>query len=147
MKRPWLISSAGMRLSMVLGFVLSILLIWPAIEQVRDETRVIEPFDRTNVTYCELSACGHIEGLGLEVVYPPSVVEGEYGTEVFVQVINKGRLSGEREFWAELRTSEGKFVEAMRGDLVLTDQGPQFIRFFFTGKKAEYSGLIMDFGS
>ncbi len=131
---------------MILGFILSILLIWPAIEQVRDETRVIEPFDRTNVSYCELSACGYIKGLGLEVVYPPEVVEGEFGTEVFVQVINKGRLSGERQFWAELRTKEGAFVEAMRGELVLTDQGPQLIRFFFTGPAKEFSGLVMDFG-
>jgi len=129
-----------------LGLVISILLIWPAIEQVRDETRVIQPFDRTNVSYCELSACGYIEGLGLEVVYPPEVVEGEFGTEVFVQVINRGRLTGEREFWAELRTKEGAFVEAMRGELILTDQGPQLIRFFFTGPKKEFSGLVMDFG-
>ena len=146
MKRPWLISSGGMRLSMILGLVISILLIWPAFEQVQDETRIIEPFDRTNVNYCELSACGDIEGLGLEVVYPPELVEGEFGTEVFVQVINRGRLTGEREFWAELRTQDGKFVEAMRGELFLTDQGPQFIRFFFTGKKAEFSGLVVDFG-
>ena len=135
-----------MRLSMILGLVISMLLIWPAIEQVQDETRVIAPLDRTAITYCELSDCGHIESLGLEVVYPPEVVEGEFGTEVFVQVINRGRLTGEREFWAELRTSEGKFVEAMRGELVLTDQGPQFIRFFFTGKNAEFQGLVMDFG-
>ena len=131
---------------MILGFVISILLIWPAFEQVRDETRVIQPFDRTKVTYCELSACGYIEDLGLEVVYPPKLVEGEFGTEVFVQVINKGRLSGERQFWAELRTKEGAFVEAMRGELVLTDQGPQLIRFFFTGPAKEFSGLVMDFG-
>lgn len=135
-----------MRLSMLLGFVLSILLIWPAIEQVRDETRVIQPFDRTNVTYCELSACGHIEGLGLEIIYPPTVVGGEYGTEVFVQVINRGRLTGEREFWAQLKTQEGGFVEAMRGELVLTDQGPQLIRFFFTGPESEFLGLVMEFG-
>ncbi len=135
-----------MRLSMILGLVISILLIWPAIEQVQDETRVIAPLDRTSITYCELSACGHIEGLGLEIVYPPVVSEGEYGTEVFVQVINRGRLTGEREFWAELRTSEGKFVEAMRGELVLTSKGPQSIRFFFTGTEAEFSGLVMDFG-
>lgn len=131
---------------MILGFVISILLIWPAIEQVRDETRIIDPFDRTNVNYCELAACGYIEGLGLEVVYPPEVVEGEFGTEVFVQVINRGRLTGERQFWAELRTQEGAFVEAMRGELVLTSKGPQLIRFFFTGNKAEFSGLVMDFG-
>ena len=82
----------------------------------------------------------------MEVISPPEVVEGEFGTEVFVQVINRGRLSGERQFWAELRTQEGAFVEAMRGELVLTDQGPQLIRFFFTGNEAEFSGLVMDFG-
>ena len=131
---------------MILGLVISILLIWPAIEQVQDETRVIAPLDRTSITYCELSACGHIKGLGLEIVYPPSVEEGEYGTEVFVQVINRGRFTGEREFWAELRTSEGKFVEAMRGELVLTSKGPQSIRFFFTGTEPEFSVLVLDFG-
>lgn len=131
---------------MIIGFVVSILLIWPAIEQVQDETRVIAPMDRTSITYCELSACGHIEPLGLEIVYPPVVEEGEFGTEVFVQVINRGRLTGEREFWADLRTSEGKFVEAMRGELLLTSKGPQSIRFFFTGTEAEFSGLVMDFG-
>lgn len=135
-----------MRLSMILGFVVSILLIWPAIEQVQDETRIIAPLDRTSITYCELSACGYIEGLGIEVVSLPGVVEGEFGTEVFVQVVNRGRLTGEREFWAELRTSEGKFVEAMRGELVLTSKGPQFIRFFFTGKADEFQSLVMDFG-
>ena len=131
---------------MILGFVISILLIWPAVEQVQDETRVIAPLDRTSISYCELSACGYIEDLGLEIVYPAVIEEGAYGTEVFVQVINRGRLTGEREFWAELRTQEGKFVEAMRGELVLSNQGPQLIRFFFTGKKAEFQGLVMDFG-
>ena len=131
---------------MILGFVVSILLIWPAIEQVQEETRVIAPLDRTSISYCELSACGHIEGLGLEIVDPPAVSEGDYGTEVFVQVINRGRLSGEREFWAELRTKDGKFVEAMRGFVTLTDQGPQVINFFFTGKEAEFRGLVMKLG-
>ena len=131
---------------MILGFVISILLIWPAVEQVQDETRVIAPLDRTSISYCELSDCGYIEDLGLEIVYPAVIEEGAYGTEVFVQVINRGRLTGEREFWAELRTQEGKFVEAMRGELVLSNQGPQLIRFFFTGKKAEFQGLVMDFG-
>ena len=131
---------------MILGFVVSILLIWPAIEQVQDETRVIAPLDRKSITYCELSACGHLGGLGLEIVDPPKVSEGDYGTEVFVQVINRGRLTGEREFWAELRTKDGKFVEAMRGFVTLTDQGPQVIKFFFTGKEAEFRGLVMKLG-
>lgn len=131
---------------MLAGLVISILLIYPAIQQVQDETRLIPPLDPTSVTYCELSACGEIEGLGLEVLSPAVLEEGEYGTEVFVQVINKGRLSGEREFWAQLRTKEGGFVEAMRGELVLSNKGPQQIRFFFTGKKAEFEGLVMDFG-
>lgn len=137
-----------MRLTMIAGLLISILLIYPAIQQVQDETRLIPPLDPSAVTYCELSACGYIdiEGLGLEVVYPPVIEEGEFGTEVFVQVINKARLSGEREFWAQLRTKEGEFVEAMRGELVLSNQGPQLIRFFFTGKKAEFEGLVMEFG-
>lgn len=135
-----------MRLSMILGFVLAILLIWPAARQVQEEIGTIQPLNPSSVSYCELSDCGYLEGLGLEIVAPAQLAEGEYGTEVFVRVINRGRLSGEREFWAELRGSEGGFVEAMRGELVLTGKGPQQIRFFFTGTKAEFSGLLMSFG-
>lgn len=131
---------------MIAGLLISILLVYPAIQQVQEEYRVIPPLDPQAVSYCELSSCGYIEELGLEIVYPPTLVEGTYGTEVFVQVVNKGRLFGERQFWAQLRTSEGKFVEAMRGELVLTNQGPQLIRFFFTGKKAEFQSLVVDFG-
>lgn len=131
---------------MILGLITSILLIWPAIEQVQDETRVIAPLDNKAVTYCELSSCGHIEGLGLEIVYPPLLSEGKFGTEISVQLINQGRLSGEREFWAELRDPAGNFVEAMRGVAVLSNKGPQQVRFFFTGSLAELENLVLEFG-
>ncbi len=131
---------------MIAGLLISILLIYPAIQQVQEENSLIPRLDTKAVTYCELSACGYLDTLGLEIVSPPLLEEGEFGTEVFVQVINRGRLYGEREFWAQLRTQDGAFVEAMRGDIVLTNQGPQLVRFFFTGKKAEFQGLVMEFG-
>ena len=131
---------------MILGLFISMLLIWPAYQQIRDDSRLIVPLNPKAVTYCELSDCSVIEPLGLEVVYPTKTREGAYGTEVFVQLVNRGRLTGEREFWAELRTKDGKFVEAMRGFVTLTDQGPQVINFFFTGKEAEFRGLVMKLG-
>lgn len=135
-----------MRLSMILGFVLAILLIWPASQQVQEEMGVIPPLNPSSVSYCELSACGYLKELGLEIVSPARLAEGEYGTEVFIRVINRGRLSGEREFWAELRDPAGNFVEAMRGVAVLSSKGPQQVRFFFTGSQEELENLVLEFG-
>jgi hypothetical protein len=126
---------------MVLGLLLSILLIWPAYNEVLDEERPIPQLDPTSLSYCELESCGYIEELGIEVLSPPQVSEGAYGTEVLVQVINKDRMSGSRQIWAELRSEEGKLVEGMRGELELSNKGPQFIRFFFTGQPEEFETL------
>lgn len=126
---------------MVMGLLLSILLIWPAYNQVLDEERPISQLDPTSLSYCELETCGYIEELGIEVLSPPQVSEGAYGTEVLVQVINKDRMSGSRQIWAELRSPQGKLVEGMRGELELSNSGPQFIRFFFTGQPEEFETL------
>lgn len=142
-----LLSQLGMRSIVFISLVLAIAMIAPgALQVTQDNTRTIPALDSTNITYCEVSACGYIEGLGLEVVGEPIVTEDEFGTRVSVQVVNRDRRVGQREFWAELRTQEGAFVEAMRGQLVLTDQGPQFIEFFFTGSAPEFTGLLMDIG-
>ena len=100
-----------MRLAMVMGLLLSILLIWPAYNQVLDEERPISQLDPTSLSYCELETCGYIEELGIEVLAPAEIREGAYGTEVWVQVVNKDRMSGTRQIWAELRSPEGKLVE------------------------------------
>ena len=130
-----------MRLVMVMGLLLSILLIWPAYNQVLDEERPISQLDPTSLSYCELESCGYIEELGIEVLSPPQVSESAYGTEVWVQVVNKDRRSGTRQIWAELRSPEGKLVEGMRGELELSNKGPQYIRFFFTGQPEELGTL------
>ncbi|MEY5145840.1 MAG: hypothetical protein RL224_154 [Actinomycetota bacterium] len=126
---------------MVMGLLLSILLIWPAYNQVLDEERPISQLDPTSLSYCELETCGYIEELGIEVLAPAKIREGAYGTEVWVQVVNKDRMSGTRQIWAELRSPEGKLVEGMRGELELSNSGPQFIRFFFTGQPEEFETL------
>ncbi len=126
---------------MVMGLLLSILLTWPAYNQVLDEERPISQLDPTSLSYCELETCGYIEELGIEVLAPAEIREGAYGTEVWVQVVNKDRMSGTRQIWAELRSPEGKLVEGMRGELELSNSGPQFIRFFFTGQPEEFETL------
>jgi hypothetical protein len=130
-----------MRLSVVLAILLPLLLIWPAYNQVLDEERPIPQLDPQSLSYCELETCGYIEELGIEVLAPAKIREGAYGTEVWVQVVNKDRMSGTRQIWAELRSPEGKLVEGMRGELELSNKGPQFIRFFFTGQPEEFETL------
>lgn len=126
---------------MVMGLLLSILLIWPAYIEVLDEERPVPELDPQSLSYCELESCGYIEELGIEVLSPPDVQEGAYGTEVWVPVINKDRMSGSRQIWAELRSPGGKLVEGMRGELELSNKGPQYIRFFFTGQPEEFETL------
>ncbi len=126
---------------MVMGLLLSILLIWPAYNQVLDEERPISQLDPTSLSYCELETCGYIEELGIEILAPAEIRESAYGTEVWVQVVNTDRMSGTRQIWAELRSPEGKLVEGMRGELELSNSGPQFIRFFFTGQPEEFETL------
>ncbi len=130
-----------MRLSVVLAVLLPLLLIWPAIEQVEEDLRTIPQLDPTSLSYCELESCGYIEGLGIEVLTPAEIRESAYGTEVWVQVVNTDRMSGTRQIGAELRSPEGKLVEGMRGELELSNKGPQFIRFFFTGQPEEFEAL------
>ncbi len=130
-----------MRLSVVIAILLPLLLIWPAIEQVEKDLRTIPQLDPQSLSYCELESCGYLEELGIEILTPAEVREGAYGTEVLVQVVNKDRMSGSRQIWAELRSPAGKLVEGMRGELELSNQGPQFIRFFFTGQSEEFESL------
>ncbi len=130
-----------MRLSVVLALLLPLLLIWPAIEQVEEDLRTIPQLDPTSLSYCELESCGYIEELGIEILSPAEIREGAYGTEVWVQVVNKDRRSGTRQIWAELRSPQGKLVEGMREELELSNSGPQLIRCFCTGQPEEFETL------
>jgi hypothetical protein len=141
-KKPWFLSNGGMRTMVYVCLGLAAVMVVPAAQQINeDHTRLVSVLDPANLSYCELASCSYIEELGVEVISPATYIEGEFGTEVMVQVVNIDRLVGEREVWAELRTSSGELVEGMRGLMTLSDQGPQFITFFFTGTPAEIQRL------
>ncbi len=148
-KRPWLLSPLGMRVSAVLVFAVSIAAIAPVLMQfaIEQERQSISQLDPKAITYCELEACDRIEKLaGLKINPVAEITETEYGTEVKIRVINSGRLVGEREVWAQVRTKDGALVEGMRTSLRLTDQGPQFVKFFFSGNPRELEGLRLFLG-
>ena len=147
-RRPWLLTQLGQRLAVLAVFALSILAIVPAINQVNLDTgRQVPQLDTANVSYCELSACGSIETMaGLVITDEIEISESDYGTKVRIRVINTGRLVGEREVWAQVRSQEGKLVEGMRTRLNLTDQGPQHVEFQFSGTPQELADFRVFLG-
>jgi hypothetical protein len=142
-RQPWLLTQIGQRLALVLVLALSLGTILPAIERVsRDTSRLVPQLDPANVSYCEIRACDAIEKLsGLIIADEAEVSEAEYGTKLSIRLINAGRLAGEREVWAQVRTQEGKLVEGMRTKLKLSDQGPQHLEFQFSGTPQELADL------
>jgi hypothetical protein len=147
-KRPWLLTPKGQKISLFLAFVISAVAIAPAAIQVAsDNSREIAQLDPTDVSYCELSACGEIEKIrGLVVTDEVTITEVAYGTSLRIRLINGGRLTGERDVWAQVRTLEGSMVEGMRTRLILTDQGPQHVEFQFSGKPSELANLRVFLG-
>lgn len=146
MKRPWLLTRSGQRLTMLLATLVTIALVPLAYQQIATETsRFPAPLDSTRIDYCEISSCGKIEKLaGLEVVGIEEVVPEEFGTLVRIRLINHGQLVGEREVWAELRSQEGNRIESMRGVMNLSPKGIQLLELFFTGDEAEFeSGKLL----
>lgn len=134
---------------MVISTLISILCLVPlAIQlQVEAERRVVMQLDRTDVTFCRFEDCGILDDFQqIEPLAPAVVTEGEFGTEVLIEVINHGRLEGQREVWALLRTTEGKIVEGMKIWLDLDGNGRSQIKFFFTGTKAEFEAGVLELG-
>lgn len=140
MKRPWLLTKTGQRLTMLLATVITIALIPLAVSQIETEqSRIAQTLIPGEVEYCEIANCGKIKKLaGLEVIGIESIIEEEFGTLITIRVLNHGMLVGEREVWAELRTQAGERIESMRGILQLSLKGPQLLELFFTGDKAEF---------
>ena len=148
-KRPWLLTPGGMRISLVLVFAISFAAIAPVFLQFENEQQrqMISQLDPKAITYCEVEACGQIEKLaGLTITNDIDVVEKAFGTEIQIRVVNTGRLVGEREVWAQVRTSEGNLVEGMRTSLRLTNRGPQFIKLNFSGTVAELQAFRLFLG-
>lgn len=149
MKRPWLTTQAGQRASMLLATLLSIALLIPLALQLNLESSrsSVKQLDSTNITYCELASCGELAAFQqIEPLAGARVTEGEFGTEVIVEVINHGRLNGRREVWAVLRTKEGKIVEGLKIWLELSPKGRNAMTFFFTGTAAEFNSGVLNLG-
>lgn len=148
MKRPWLLTQAGQRITMLLAILVTLLAIPLAYQQLTNETaRVPAALDPKNVDYCELEACGQIAKLaGLEVVGIEQVIEGEFGTAISIRLLNHGQLAGPREVWAELRTQSGARIESMRQIVEFSPKGIQLLELFFTGSQAEFERGVLLLG-
>jgi hypothetical protein len=143
LKRPWLITPRGQQLTMWLGVLASLLALVPLASQLQldQERAAIEQLDASSIQYCEIQSCGTLEiAGGLEITSELLLEENAFGVNAKLRVVNHGMAIGAREFWFDLRSPGGSRVEAIRGNLVLTPKGPQYIEFFFTGTSAELTG-------
>ena len=149
MKRPWLTTPRGQQLTMLLGVLVSLLALLPLSSQLAvDQNRAtIKQLELGSIQYCEVTSCGVIEiAGGLEITDQLLLEESSVGVNAKLRVINHGMALGEREFWFDLRGETGERIESMRGQLVLSAKGPQYIEFFFTGTKAEFEGASLILG-
>ena len=149
MKRPWILTPRGQRLSMLLATLLSIIALPIGINQIQSEASSSPAaLDTRSVDYCEVSTCGKIAKLaGLEVLEIESVDVGPYGILIEVRLLNHGLLEGDREVWAELRSATGGRIESMRGVVNLSPKGRQVLELFFTGsiEELESGKLLLGF--
>ena len=149
MKRPWLTTPRGQQLTMLLGVLVSLLALIPLSTQldVDQKRATIEQLELGNIEYCEVTSCGVLDiAGGLEITDQLLLAESSVGVNAKLRVINHGMALGVREFWFDLRGETGERIESMRGQLVLSAKGPQYIEFFFTGTKAELESAILILG-
>ena len=149
MKRPWLTTPRGQQLTMLLGVLVSLLAMVPLSSQIDLDQRraTIEQLELGSIQYCEVTSCGVLEiAGGLEITDQLLLEESSVGVNAKLRVINHGMALGTREFWFDLRSETGERIESMRGQLVLSAKGPQYIEFFFTGTKAEFEGASLILG-
>ncbi len=149
MKRPWLTTPKGQRITMQLGILLALLSLVPLYFTMASE------LDRTNVSQLRFGAVNFYpleqadyvtELAGLEVVGITDVAESEFGTTVKMQVLNHGQLVGKREVWAKVYSPEGKLREGMKIWLELRQKGPIYLEFFFTGTAKELAESKLSLG-
>ena len=148
MKRPWLLTPRGQRVAIVVATLISILAVFPAVNQIAQEvSRGVPQLDSTAVAYCELSSCGEIASVpGLLVQGSYVATQSEFGVFISIPVLNTAPLSGEREVWVQLKSAAGTQVEGMRGRLVLGPKGQNQIELFFTGSVAELEAGTLHLG-
>ena len=149
MKRPWLTTPKGQRITMLLGTLLSLLALIPLYFTMASE------LGRYNVSQLQFGAVNFYpldqaksvtELSGLEVLGISSVSESEFGTTVKIQVLNHGQLIGKREVWAKVYSPAGKLREGMKIWLELKPKGPIYLEFFFTGTAAELAESKISLG-
>lgn len=129
----YLVQPRIQRTQLLLSYFLSTLLLvaFSFQIQVEQSRSTFPPLDSANLSSCDLDSCPAISSLaGLEVA-GYTIVEKKWATFVEVRFVNHGRLIGNREFWLELRDTQGQIAEAARTTLVLEPVGPSIATFSF----------------
>ena len=149
MKRPWLTTPKGQRITMLLGTLLALMALIPLYFTMTTELA------RTNVSQLQFGevnfypldqAKSVTELAGLEVVGISDVSESQFGTTLKIQVLNHGQLVGKREVWAKVYSPSGHLREGMKIWLDLKPKGPIYLEFFFTGTAEELSESKISLG-
>ena len=149
MKRPWLTTPKGQRITMLLGTLLSLLALIPLYFTMASELGRynVSQLQFGEVNFYPLDQAKSVTELsGLEVLGISSVSESEFGTTVKIQVLNHGQLIGKREVWAKVYSPAGKLREGMKIWLELKPKGPIYLEFFFTGTAAELAESKISLG-
>lgn len=150
MKRPWLLSQKGQRVSIFISLLISAAMTLSLLSFIQSTVlpRVqITQLDERQITYCELSKCEKIDSLkGLELIPNPDyfqITTGRWFTTVTMRFLNHGQLNGDRELRLVLRSSSGKIVEMANQVATFSPKGRQEIAFTFTGTPEELlSGTV-----
>ncbi len=135
MKRPWLTTPKGQRITMLLGTLLSLLALIPLYFTMTSELGRynVSQLQFGEVNFYPLDQAKSVTELsGLEVLGISNVSESVFGTTVKIQVLNHGQLVGKREVWAKVYSPAGKLREGMKIWLDLKAKGPIYLEFFFT---------------
>ena len=149
LKRPWLTTPKGQRITMLLGTLLALLALIPLYFTMSTELA------RTNVSQLQFGevnfypldqAKSVTELAGLEVLGISDVSESQFGTTLKIQVLNHGQLVGKREVWAKVYSPAGHLREGMKIWLDLKPKGPIYLEFFFTGTAQELSESKISLG-
>ncbi len=149
MKRPWLTTPKGQRITMLLATLLALLSLVPLyFTMVSEVARTnVSQLQYGEVNFYPLDQAKYVSELaGLEVVGISEVSESEFGTTIKIQVLNHGQLVGKREVWAKVYSPAGKLREGMKIWLELRQKGPIYLEFFFTGTAKELAESKISLG-
>ena len=149
MKRPWLTTPNGQRVTMLLGTSLALLSLIPLSFTLSTEvTRTtVSQLEFGEVNFYPLEDAASVSELaGLEVLGITDVAESEFGTTIRIQVLNHGQLVGKREVWAKVYSPAGNLREGMKIWLELKPKGPIYLEFFFTGTAKELAESKISLG-